>query len=96
MKKPCECSSIDEVRTEIDSLDAQIMELFGRRFQFVKEVVKYKAADKDSIVAANRRSKVLSRIRVLAEENGLNPDEFENVYKQLIEHFISEELKLIQ
>jgi isochorismate pyruvate lyase len=96
MKQPSECSTIEEVRKEIDAIDSQIMTLFGKRFQFVKEVVKYKAADKVSIIAANRRAAVLQRIRTLAEQNGLQPDEFEAIYQQLIEHFIQEELKLIQ
>lgn len=94
MKKPSDCKSIEEVRAEIDAIDRQIMSLFGTRFQFVKEVVKYKNSDTQSIIAPNRRADVLAGIRKLAEQNGLDPDEFESMYKNLIEHFIQEELKI--
>lgn len=95
MKLPQECKSLEEVRQQIDSVDSEIMRLFGLRFKYVQEVVKYKAGDRDSIVAAKRREEVLKKRRELAELNGLNPDIFENVYKMLIDHFIEEELKIV-
>src|SRR5690554_7828463 len=95
MVQPNECTSLDEVRKQIDRIDEQIMVLFGERFQFVKEVTKYKKSDTDSIIAHERRAKVLQRIRQLAEQNNLNPDEFEKMYENLIEHFIQEEIKLV-
>ncbi|MDA3882648.1 MAG: chorismate mutase [Bacteroidales bacterium] len=95
MLKPDECTSLDEVRKQIDEIDEQIMALFGTRFQFVQEVTKYKKPDAESIIAHERRAKVLNRIRQLAEDNHLNPDEFEKMYENLIEHFIQEEIKLV-
>ncbi|MFO7868343.1 MAG: chorismate mutase [Bacteroidales bacterium] len=95
MKKPEECTSIDEVREHINKIDEHIMSLFGTRFQFVQEVTKYKKPDTNSIIAHERRSKVLQRIRDLAVKNKLNPDQFEKMYAQLIEHFIQEEIKLM-
>ncbi|MBK8808107.1 MAG: chorismate mutase [Bacteroidales bacterium] len=95
MLKPEECKSLEEVRNEIDSIDKQILHLFGQRYKYVKEVVKYKTADKDSIIAAKRRDAVLQKIRVLAADNNLDPDVFENIYRILIEHFIEEELKIV-
>lgn len=96
MKMPQDCTSLDEVRIEIDAIDDQIFKLFGRRFDFVKEVVKYKNHDTESIIAADRRSAVLNRARQKAEENNLDPDVFEDIYSILIEHFISEELKIVK
>lgn len=94
MKLPQECNSIEEVRQQIDAVDSEIMRLFGLRFKYVQEVVKYKSRDRESIVASKRREEVLKRRRELAELNGLNPDIFENMYKMLIDHFIEEELKI--
>lgn len=96
MKEPQECSSIDEVRQQIDALDSQIIELYGKRFLYVKEVVKYKNTDKDSIIAAERRNQVLQSRAELAARHGLNPDVFKQIYTILIDHFIDEELKLIR
>jgi isochorismate pyruvate lyase len=95
VKNPSDCKSIEEIREHIDQIDHEIMELLGKRFGFVKEVVKYKKPDKDSIIAEKRKNKVLQERRKLAIENGLNPDVIEKIYKELIEYFISEELKII-
>jgi isochorismate pyruvate lyase len=94
VKNPRDCKSIQEVRQAIDKLDHQIINLIGKRFKYVKEIVKYKEKDKDSIVAKERREAVIQSRRKIAEENGLNPDIIENIYRTLIGYFIQEELNL--
>lgn len=96
MKLPSDCNSLEELRQHIDEIDTEIMKLFGTRFMFVKEVVKYKDKDEQSIIAADRRAAVLKRRRELALENNLDPDVFEDIYSILIEHFIEEELKIVK
>jgi isochorismate pyruvate lyase len=93
-KTPHDCKDIVEVRTEIDSIDYEIMKLFGLRFQYVKQVVKYKENTPKSIIAAERKKVVIEKRREWAIENGLNPDVFEKIYRVLINHFIDEEMKL--
>ena len=95
MKSPKECQNIEDVRNAIDQLDTNIIELLGKRFQYVKEIVKYKPTDKKSIVALPRLNAVISSRRELASQNGLSPDVIENVYRMLIDYFIAEEEKLI-
>lgn len=94
-KKPAECTCIDDVRNEIDNLDATIIKLFATRFEYVKEVVKYKDNTRASIEAPDRRKAVLEARRRMAEQNGLSPDVIEKIYDQLIDYFIEEEMKLI-
>ncbi|MFO7657255.1 MAG: chorismate mutase [Bacteroidales bacterium] len=96
MKSPENCKSIHDVRAAIDELDEQIISLFGKRFRYVKEIVKFKEKNEESIVAKERREAVIESRRKLAVENGLNPDVIENLYRNLISHFIEEELKLIK
>ncbi|MBN1185030.1 MAG: chorismate mutase [Bacteroidales bacterium] len=96
MRKPSDCKCIEDVREEIDRIDAEIIKLLGERFGFVKEVVKYKSKNKDSIVAKKRYDSVLETRRKWAQQNGLDPDLIFSVYKQLLDHFISEELKIIE
>lgn len=93
-KKPSECTNITEVRNEIDSIDKVIIQLISQRFQYVKEVVKYKDSNPDSIVATDRRDVVLQSRRKWAEENGLDPNVIEEMYAKLIQYFISEEMKI--
>lgn len=95
MKLPEKCENIGEIREAIDHIDKEIIELIGRRFNYVKEIVKFKDKDKDSIIAKDRYNKVIENRRSLAVENGLNPDLIENIYKILINHFIDKEIEIV-
>ncbi len=94
MKSPEKCKNIQEIREAIDNIDEEIIKLIGRRFNYVKEIVKFKDKDRDSIVAKDRYNEVIESRRMLAVENGLNPDLIENVYKSLINHFINKEIEI--
>ncbi len=96
MRLPKDCKNIEDIREAIDELDNQIIKLLGNRFQYVKEIVKFKEKNEESIVAHERREAVIYSRRKLAAENGLNPDIIEEMYRKLIGHFIEEELKLIR
>jgi isochorismate pyruvate lyase len=96
MKLLNDCKNIEDIRQAIDELDGEIISLLGRRFQYVKEIVKFKDKNEESIVAKERREAVISSRRKLAVENGLDPNVIEDLYRNLIDHFISEELKLIR
>lgn len=94
-KEPHECQSIADVRNEIDTIDHEIVTLLGQRFKYVKEVVKYKEKTPESIIAADRREAVIKQRRIWADENGLNADMIEKLYRDLIQHFIDEEMKIV-
>jgi isochorismate pyruvate lyase len=53
MKKPVECTNIDEIRNEIDAIDKQIIELLGKRLKYVTEIVRFKK-DEEDILAKKR------------------------------------------
>lgn len=93
-KKPAECSCIEDVRYGIDTIDREIIDLLAERFEFVKEVVKYKAPTPESIIADQRRRDVLKCRRQWAQEKGLDPEVIEEVYDRLIRYFIAEEMKI--
>jgi isochorismate pyruvate lyase len=95
MKLPQECVSLDELRNEIDAIDKEIIALIARRAGYVKEVVKYKKPDKDSIIAQERYDAVIKRRRELAIENKLNPDVIEKMYREMMNYFIEEEMKIL-
>ncbi len=96
MKSPQDCTNISEVREGIDNIDIQIIELLAQRFEYVKAVVPFKDKSADGIIAKERRDQVLKERRRLAERHGLNPDTIENMYKLLIQHFIDEEMKILE
>lgn len=94
-KMPHECTCIEDVRYEIDSIDREIIQLLATRLGYVREVVKYKENTHKAIEANDRRLAVLNTRREWAEEQGLNPDVVESIYDALIKYFIEEEKKLI-
>ncbi len=96
MKDINDCNNIEDIREAIDELDREIITLLGRRFRYVKGIVKFKDKNEQSIVASERKEAVIRSRRRLAIENGLDPDVIEELYRNLINHFIAEELKMIR
>lgn len=92
MKKAIECENISEIRTEIDALDRQIVGLIGQRFEYVKVASKFKTSE-NSVKAPERFEAMLAQRRDWAIEEGLNPDAIERLFKDLVTHFIEEEMK---
>lgn len=95
MKPPADCTSIDEVRQAIDTLDREIIETLGQRFAYVKAITRFKKTAED-VAAPARFQQVLSSRRDWAVEAGLNPDVVEQMYRLLIAHFIEEEMKVVE
>jgi isochorismate pyruvate lyase len=95
-KQPLECTSITDVRCEIDRIDMEIIKLLSKRFEYVKEVVKFKTGDVDSIAAKERYNCVIQQRGEWANENGLNSKVIEQVYKMLLDYFIEEEMKIVK
>ncbi|MCG6136295.1 MAG: isochorismate lyase [Nostoc sp. LLA-1] len=92
MKAAKECANIQEIRTEIDTIDHQIITAFGKRFEYVKAAAKFKN-NQESVKAPERFNSMLQQRRLWAEAAGLNPDVIENLYRDLVSYFIDEELK---
>jgi len=95
-KLPLECENIADIRKEIDAIDYSIMKLFGLRYKYVKHIVKFKEKTPESIAAVDRQKVVIEKRREWAIENELNPDVFEEMYRNLIKHFIDEEMKIVE
>jgi isochorismate pyruvate lyase len=95
MKRPIECASIDEVRNEIDQIDQEVIRLIATRYEYVKEIVRFKTNAED-VKAQKRYVEVFEKRRQWAVENGLSPDAIEQVYKTLVHYFIDEQMKMIK
>ncbi len=92
MKKPDECSNLEEIRGEIDAIDKEIIAALGRRFAYVKAAAKFKTSE-TSVKAPDRFHSMLQQRRVWAEDARLNPDVIEKLYRDLVNYFIDEEKK---
>lgn len=94
-KSPSECISKEEIRAQIDSIDKEIISLFGLRFQYVSEIVKYKT-DIESVVAQDRKDHVIKQRGQWAEKHGLDKDTFEQMYRFLVDHNIGKEMEMLK
>jgi isochorismate pyruvate lyase len=87
-----ECNSIDEVRTNINNIDEQIVKLIAQRGEFVKQAAKFKK-DNDDVKAPKRVEEVINKVKNIAKLNGANEEVVENVYRTMIDSFIKAEMK---
>jgi isochorismate pyruvate lyase len=86
------CTSLDQVRTNIDRLDRQIVALIAERGGYVKQAAKFKKTT-DDVKAPRRVELVVSKVKALSGELGANPAVTEQVYRAMIAAFIEAELK---
>ncbi len=94
-KSPSECKSKEEIRTQIDCIDKEIISLFAIRFQYISEIVKYKT-DVESVVAQGRKDHIIKQRGEWAEKHGLDKDTFEQIYRFLVDHNIGKELEILE
>ena len=94
-KSPEECSSKHEIRLQIDKIDKEIIKLFGLRFRYVSEIVKFKN-NVESVVAQDRKDHVIKARGEWAEEHGLDKETFEQIYRFLVDHNIGKELEILE
>jgi isochorismate pyruvate lyase len=95
MRVPHECRNIEEVRREIDGIDAEIIDLLGKRHDYIQAIVKYKN-NADEVYAQARYNAVIEDRRKMAVMNKLNPDVIEKIYRLLMDYFIEEQLDLLR
>ena len=85
------CSSLEEVRSNIDAIDQKIVSLIAQRGGFVMQAARFKKTPED-VKAPQRVEQVISKVRALAVESTANPDVIEAVYRAMIAAFINAEL----
>ena len=90
-KSPADCASMAEIRVEIDRLDNALMALFAERWAYIGRAAEIKkpAGLKADIPA--RVDEVRRNARENAEQAGLDPDFYEDIWARLIQHSIEHE-----
>ena len=94
-RRPEDCTEMSQVRTEIDRLDAALVDLIAERFGYVERAWQLKLAAKQQANVPWRNQQVIDRVRTRATERGVPPDLCEALWRQMIGWFIQyEEEKL--
>lgn len=86
-----DCTNMTEIRTAIDQIDTQVIDLLGQRFEYVKAAAQFKT-DVHSVKAPERLRTILQQRRQWAEAAGLDADVIEKLYRDLVAYFIESEL----
>jgi isochorismate pyruvate lyase len=90
MPTPGECQSIEDVRTEIDRIDRDILALLGCRAGYVHAAARFKPTE-EAVAAPERQAAMLRARRAWAEEEDLDPAFVERLYRDLVAYFIERE-----
>jgi chorismate mutase/prephenate dehydratase len=75
--------SLEELRKKVDATDDKIVRLIAERIRQSKSIGKEKHKNGKPIEDAVREQKVLSHIRAIAQSEGINEKEIENIYRQI-------------
>ena len=77
------------IRTSIDALDAEIVDLIARRQRWVEAAGRAKSGrGSDAVRAPARVEAVVARARARAEAAGASPEVVEDTYRAMIAAFI--------
>ena len=95
VRAPDDCADLGHVRTEIDRVDALLVQLIGERFGYVERAWQIKLQAKQEANVPWRNQQVIDKVRARAKEAGVPPDLVEALWRQMIGWFIQyEEEKL--
>ncbi len=96
-KRPWECADMGQVRSEIDRIDAMLVDLIAERFGYVDRAWQLKIKSAEGAVVPWRIQQVIDKVRAQATDKGVSPDLCEALWRQMIGWFIQyEEERLSQ
>ncbi|HTH17279.1 MAG TPA: chorismate mutase [Magnetospirillum sp.] len=88
-----QCKDLAEVRENIDRLDRQIVPLLAERAGYVEQAAGFKPT-KAAVVDTDRIEQIILKVRHLANEEGMDPDLVEHIYRSMIDAYIIHEAKV--
>ncbi|MFZ4585369.1 MAG: chorismate mutase [Acidimicrobiia bacterium] len=85
---------LNELRDQIDALDAQLVEILAARFQVGEAVGRYKAEHGLPPVDPGREVEMTARVRAHAESLGLAPEIAERVLRSIIDATVDRHIEI--
>ncbi|WP_345980156.1 chorismate mutase [Sulfurimonas sp. HSL3-2] len=86
-----QCSSLEEVREEIDKLDDQIVELIAKRNRYIHQAASFKESVEE-VKAPERVDAVIQKVRSKALSLNLSPNLISKLYKIMINEMVESEI----
>lgn len=84
------CSSLEEVRSNIDRIDTEIIKLIAERTEYVRQASSFKESQNETN-ALNRVDDIFQKVSEKAIEYGADPDMILSLYTEMISCFINME-----
>jgi len=88
MKK---CNSLQEVRDEIDKIDAQLVELISQRSHLIRQAAGFKESVEE-VKAQERIDDIMQKVRKKAIELNVNPNMISDLFKIMIDEMVETEI----
>jgi isochorismate pyruvate lyase len=80
---PEACTSLADIRAQIDRLDRHIVRLLAERGAYVLAAAPFKR-DAAAVAAPERVEQVIAQVRAVAQAEGALPEVVERIYRELI------------
>lgn len=94
-KSPADCTSMADIRAEIDRIDQGLIALFKERWGYIERAAEIKKVAGLKADIPTRVNEVRRNARRNADKAGLNPDFYEDIWARLIQHSIEHELDML-
>jgi isochorismate pyruvate lyase len=91
MLKPADCTSMAQIRAEIDRLDENLVRLFAERAGYIDRAAEIKAGVDLPARIGSRVEEVVANVRGHAKTYGLPPELVEKLWRRLIDWSIARE-----
>ncbi|MCF6309771.1 MAG: chorismate mutase [Sulfurimonas sp.] len=88
MKK---CNSLEEVRTEIDNIDNQLVELISTRSHLIRQAASFKNSV-DEVKAEDRIEFILQKVRHKAIQADVSPNMISELFTIMINEMVETEI----
>lgn len=85
------CNSLEEVRSNIDRIDNEIIKLIAERTNYVMQASSFKK-NENGVKDPKRVEAVIQKVREKAAEYGADPNMVEVLYREMISRFVSMEM----
>ena len=95
MRRPEDCKSMTDLRTAIDQLDQELIDLLARRACYIDRAADLKPAEAMPARIASRVEQVVENVRLAAKTRDLDPDLAETLWRPLIDWSIRREEKVL-
>jgi isochorismate pyruvate lyase len=85
------CTTLEEARNEIDSVDKEIVELIAKRNEYIKQIAHFKTSVEE-VKAEERIADVISHVRAQAISLDLSPNLVNDLYVRMIDEMVESEI----